>query len=61
MPLQLVSAGSPPQRLSHIQSHPVSGPKDASLVAFTGWAIMVLWEVAALRLTLPLVRAFKAP
>ena len=32
-------------------------PQDASLVAFTGWAIMVLREVAALRLTLPLVRA----
>ena len=29
------------------------------LVAFTGWAIMVLWEIAALPLTLPLVRALK--
>ena len=28
-------------------------------VAITGWAIMVLWEVAALPLTLPLVRALK--
>ena len=26
---------------------------------FTGWAIMVLWEIAALPLTLPLVRALK--
>jgi uncharacterized integral membrane protein (TIGR00697 family) len=29
------------------------------LVAFTGWAIMVLWEVAALPLTMPVVRALK--
>jgi uncharacterized integral membrane protein (TIGR00697 family) len=29
------------------------------LVAFTGWAIMVLWEVVALPLTMPLVRALK--
>jgi hypothetical protein len=29
------------------------------LVAFTGWAIMVVWEIAALPLTLPLVRALK--
>jgi uncharacterized integral membrane protein (TIGR00697 family) len=29
------------------------------LVAFTGWAIMVIWEIAALPLTLPLVRALK--
>lgn len=28
-------------------------------VAFTGWAIMVIWEIAALPLTLPLVRALK--
>ena len=29
------------------------------LVALTGWAIMVLWEVAALPITLPLVKALK--
>ena len=29
------------------------------LVAVTGWAIMVVWEIAALPLTLPLVRALK--
>ena len=29
------------------------------LVAVTGWGIMVLWEIAALPLTLPLVRALK--
>jgi uncharacterized integral membrane protein (TIGR00697 family) len=29
------------------------------LVAFSGWAIMVFWEIAALPLTLPLVRALK--
>ena len=29
------------------------------LVAFSGWAIMVTWEIAALPLTLPLVRALK--
>ena len=29
------------------------------LVAFTGWAIMAVWEIAALPLTLPLVRALK--
>jgi hypothetical protein len=34
-------------------------PRQIALVAFTGWAIMVLWEVAALPLTLPLVRALK--
>jgi uncharacterized PurR-regulated membrane protein YhhQ (DUF165 family) len=34
-------------------------PRQMVLVAFTGWAIMVLWEVAALPLTLPLVRALK--
>ena len=28
-------------------------------VAFTGWAIMVFWEIVALPLTLPLVRALK--
>jgi queuosine precursor transporter len=30
-----------------------------TLVAFSGWAIMVSWEIAALPLTLPLVRALK--
>jgi uncharacterized integral membrane protein (TIGR00697 family) len=34
-------------------------PRQMVLVAFTGWAIMVLWEAAALPLTLPLVRALK--
>jgi uncharacterized integral membrane protein (TIGR00697 family) len=34
-------------------------PRQMILVAFTGWAIMVLWEIAALPLTLPLVRALK--
>ena len=29
------------------------------LVAVTGWGIMVLWEIAALPVTLPLVRALK--
>src|SRR5262249_20383612 len=32
-------------------------PRQMALVAVTGWAIMVIWEVAALPLTLPLVRA----
>src|ERR1700722_7477245 len=34
-------------------------PRQMILVAFTGWAIMVLWEIGALPLTLPLVRALK--
>jgi queuosine precursor transporter len=34
-------------------------PRQMVAVAVTGWAIMVLWEVAALPLTLPLVRALK--
>ena len=34
-------------------------PQQMVLVAFTGWAIMVVWEIAALPLTLPLVRALK--
>jgi uncharacterized integral membrane protein (TIGR00697 family) len=34
-------------------------PRQMAAVAITGWAIMVLWEVAALPLTLPLVRALK--
>jgi uncharacterized integral membrane protein (TIGR00697 family) len=34
-------------------------PHQMVLVAFTGWAIMVIWEIAALPLTLPLVRALK--
>jgi uncharacterized integral membrane protein (TIGR00697 family) len=34
-------------------------PDQMVLVAFTGWAIMVLWEFTALPLTLPLVRALK--
>jgi uncharacterized integral membrane protein (TIGR00697 family) len=34
-------------------------PHQMVLVAFTGWAIMVLWEITALPLTLPLVRALK--
>src|ERR1700733_745190 len=34
-------------------------PRQMVLVAVTGWAIMLLWEVAALPLTLPLVRALK--
>jgi queuosine precursor transporter len=34
-------------------------PRQMALVAFTGWAIMVLWEIAALPFTLPLVRALK--
>jgi uncharacterized integral membrane protein (TIGR00697 family) len=29
------------------------------LVTFTGWAIMVIWEIAALPITMPLVRALK--
>jgi hypothetical protein len=29
------------------------------LVAFSAWAIMVFWEIAALPLILPLVRALK--
>lgn len=32
---------------------------EMALVAFTGWAIMVFWEIAALPFTLPLVRALK--
>jgi len=34
-------------------------PQQMVLVAFTGWAIMVVWEITALPLTLPLVRALK--
>ena len=34
-------------------------PREMVEVAFTGWAIMVVWEIAALPLTLPLVRALK--
>ena len=34
-------------------------PRQMVLVAFTGWAIMVIWEIAALPLTLPLVCALK--
>jgi queuosine precursor transporter len=34
-------------------------PREMALVAFSGWAIMVLWETAALPVTLPLVRALK--
>jgi uncharacterized integral membrane protein (TIGR00697 family) len=34
-------------------------PRQMALVAITGWAIMVIWEIAALPLTLPLVRALK--
>ena len=34
-------------------------PRQMIVVALTGWAIMVLWEIAALPLTLPLVRALK--
>ena len=34
-------------------------PRQMVLVAFTGWVIMVLWEIGALPLTLPLVRALK--
>jgi queuosine precursor transporter len=34
-------------------------PRQMVAVAVTGWAIMVLWEIAALPLTLPLVRALK--
>ena len=34
-------------------------PRELILVAFSGWAIMVVWEIAALPLTLPLVKALK--
>lgn len=34
-------------------------PRQMVLGAVTGWAIMVLWEIAALPLTLPLVRTLK--
>jgi uncharacterized PurR-regulated membrane protein YhhQ (DUF165 family) len=34
-------------------------PQQMVLVAVTGWAIMAFWEIAALPLTLPLVRALK--
>jgi uncharacterized integral membrane protein (TIGR00697 family) len=34
-------------------------PRQMALVTITGWAVMVLWEIAALPLTLPLVRALK--
>lgn len=33
--------------------------RQMALVAVTGWAIMVVWEIAALPVTLPLVRALK--
>ena len=33
--------------------------REMALVAFSGWAIMVVWEVAALPVTLPLVSALK--
>jgi queuosine precursor transporter len=33
--------------------------REMVLVAFSGWAIMVTWEIAALPLTLPLVSALK--
>jgi uncharacterized integral membrane protein (TIGR00697 family) len=33
--------------------------REMILVAFSGWAIMVTWEIAALPLTLPLVSALK--
>jgi uncharacterized integral membrane protein (TIGR00697 family) len=34
-------------------------PREMVLVSVSGWAIMVIWEIAALPLTLPLVRALK--
>ena len=34
-------------------------PRLMALVTFSGWAIMVCWEIAALPLTLPLVKALK--
>jgi queuosine precursor transporter len=34
-------------------------PRELILVAVSGWAIMVFWEIAALPLTLPLVKALK--
>jgi uncharacterized integral membrane protein (TIGR00697 family) len=34
-------------------------PHQMLQVALTGWTIMVIWEIAALPLTLPLVRALK--
>jgi queuosine precursor transporter len=34
-------------------------PRQMVLVAVSGWGIMVAWEIAALPLTLPLVRALK--
>jgi uncharacterized integral membrane protein (TIGR00697 family) len=34
-------------------------PREMVLVAFSGWAIMVIWEIAALPFTLPLVNALK--
>jgi uncharacterized integral membrane protein (TIGR00697 family) len=34
-------------------------PRLMVLVAFSGWAIMVFWKIAALPLTLPLVKALK--
>jgi queuosine precursor transporter len=34
-------------------------PHQMVLVAITGWGIMVVWEIAALPITLPLVRALK--
>ena len=37
----------------------IRGIAPRNVVAFTGWAIMVFWEVVALPLTLPLVRALK--
>ncbi len=34
-------------------------PREMVLVATTGWAIMLLWEIAALPVTLPVVNAIK--
>jgi hypothetical protein len=34
-------------------------PREMALVGATGWPIMVLWEIAALPVTLPLVNAIK--
>jgi uncharacterized integral membrane protein (TIGR00697 family) len=34
-------------------------PGQMALISLSGWAIMVLWEIVALPLTLPLVRALK--
>jgi uncharacterized PurR-regulated membrane protein YhhQ (DUF165 family) len=34
-------------------------PREMVLVGFSGWAIMVIWEIAAVPLTLPLVKALR--